>query len=141
MTTESVRDDLIRLEHAYWQALSDQDAESAVRLSDDPTTIVGASGVTSLDRASLGSLLGGASYALQAFELKDVTVRLLTDDVAIVAYTVHEDLVLDGAELSIDAADASTWVRREGTWVCALHTESIAGDPFGRDRGAVVPST
>jgi hypothetical protein len=24
----------------------------------------------------------------------------------------------------------------EGQWVCAVHTEAIAGDPFGRDRGA-----
>jgi hypothetical protein len=25
-------------------------------------------------------------------------------------------------------------VRRGGRWVCALHTEAIAGDPYGRDR-------
>jgi hypothetical protein len=31
-------------------------------------------------------------------------------------------------------ADSSTWVRRNGRWLCALHTEAIAGDPFGRDR-------
>jgi hypothetical protein len=30
--------------------------------------------------------------------------------------------------------DSSTWVRRNGCWLCALHTEAIAGDPFGRDR-------
>jgi hypothetical protein len=23
---------------------------------------------------------------------------------------------------------------RNGRWLCALHTQSIAGDPFGRDR-------
>jgi len=27
---------------------------------------------------------------------------------------------------------SSVWVRRDGTWTCALHTESVAGDPFGR---------
>jgi hypothetical protein len=31
----------------------------------------------------------------------------------------------------------STWVRRNGGWVCALHTESILGDPFGRDKRTV----
>jgi hypothetical protein len=34
----------------------------------------------------------------------------------------------------LDAADSSTWVRRNGRWLCALHTEAILGDPFGRDR-------
>ena len=27
-------------------------------------------------------------------------------------------------------------MRRNGKWLCALHTESVAGDPFGRDRMA-----
>jgi hypothetical protein len=61
-------------------------------------------------------------------------VRLLGDDTAIVAYTVHEELTVDGKPVSIDAADTSTWVRRDGRWLCALHSESLAGDPFGRDR-------
>ena len=47
---------------------------------------------------------------------------------------VHEDLTVEGEPVSLDAADASVWVRREGHWRCAMHTESITGDPFGRDR-------
>jgi hypothetical protein len=54
--------------------------------------------------------------------------------VALVGYKVHEDLTVDGKSVSLDAADTSTWVRRDGRWVCALHTESLLGDPFGRDR-------
>jgi len=63
-----------------------------------------------------------------------VIARAVTDDVAVVAYKVREQLTVDGKPLTLDAADASTWVRRDGRWLCALHTESIAGDPFGRDR-------
>ena len=59
---------------------------------------------------------------------------MLTDDVAVIASAVREDLTVDGKPLTIKAADASTWVRRNGRWVCALHTESLLGDPFGRDR-------
>lgn len=50
------------------------------------------------------------------------------------SYRVHEELTVDGKPVTLDAADASTWVRRNGRWVCALHTEAISGDPFGRDR-------
>jgi hypothetical protein len=66
----------------------------------------------------------------------DDQVRQLGDDVAVVAYTVHEKLTVDGQPVTLDAADASTWVRRNGRCVCALHTESVKGDPFGRDRRA-----
>jgi hypothetical protein len=53
---------------------------------------------------------------------------------AVLAYKVREALTVDGKPVTFEAADASTWVRRDGQWVCALHTESLAGDPFGRDR-------
>lgn len=49
---------------------------------------------------------------------------------------VNERLTVDGKPLKLEAADASTWVRRGERWVCALHTEAITGDPFGRDRTA-----
>ena len=61
-------------------------------------------------------------------------VRFIGDDVAIVAYKVDERVVVDGKTLPVNANDSSVWVRRNGEWLCALHTESLAGDPFGRDK-------
>jgi len=63
-----------------------------------------------------------------------IRLEQLTDDVAIVGYKVHEELTVGSKPVIIDAADASTYVRRNGKWLCALHTESVAGDPFDRDR-------
>lgn len=34
--------------------------------------------------------------------------------------------------IEFEAFDSSVWVHRNGHWVCAVHTESLAGDPFGR---------
>jgi hypothetical protein len=80
-------------------------------------------------------MMKNATWDILDFEFgDDAQVRVLADDAAILAYTVHERLTVDGEPVTIDAADASTWVRRDGQWRCALHTESIAGDPFGRDR-------
>ena len=59
---------------------------------------------------------------------------MIGDDVAVLAYKVTEDLTVDGKAVHLEAADASTWARRDGRWVCVLHTESLAGDPMGRDR-------
>jgi Domain of unknown function (DUF4440) len=80
-------------------------------------------------------MMQAAPYTLNSFVLKDgARVRLLRDHVAIVAYQVHEELTVDGMPVTLDAADSSTWVRRDGRWLCALHTEAILGDSFGRDR-------
>lgn len=83
---------------------------------------------------ALSDMMKDAPYTLHSFELKDEEVRELRDDVAILAYNVHEELTVDGKPVKLDAADTSMWVRRNGRWRCALHTESITGDPFGRDR-------
>jgi hypothetical protein len=138
MTTKKIEKELMDLEKRYWQAIKDKDADAAMRLTDHRCIVAGAQGVSSIDSKSLAAMMQGASYTLVAFELKDdAQVRMLGDDVAILAYKVHEELTVDGKPVTLDAADASTWVRRRGRWVCALHTESIAGDPFGRDRHTI----
>ena len=138
-SAQAVRDELLSLERRYWQALQDQDDEAALDLTDDPCIIAGAQGIASLDRRTMAAMLRQGTWRLQSFKIDpDVQLRMIGDDVAVLAYTVHEELTVDGNPVKLQAADASTWVRRGGRWVCALHTEALAGDPFGRDRRETV---
>jgi uncharacterized protein (TIGR02246 family) len=137
MADMTAEQELVDLEKRYWQALKDKDVTAALELTDEPVTVTGAQGVGQIDHDTFRTMMENATWTIDDFDIRDdVQVRLLDDDTAIVAYTVHEDLTVDGERVSFDAADTSTWVRREGRWRCALHTESIAGDPFGRDRSA-----
>jgi hypothetical protein len=115
--------------------MKEKDGDAAMRLTDDTCIITGAQGVSRLDQRTLKGMLEDATWTIEKFDIgDDVQVSVIDDDVAILAYKVHEELTVEGKPVALDAADASTWVRRDGNWVCALHTESIAGDPFGRDR-------
>jgi uncharacterized protein (TIGR02246 family) len=134
MATRATESELIDLERQYWQAIKDRNADTAMRLTDDRCIITGAQGIRHIDKDALAGVMKAAPYSLDDFEVNDVEVRLLRDDVAIVAYKVQERLTVDGKSVSMEAADSSTWIRRDGQWVCALHTEAIIGDPFGRDR-------
>ncbi len=134
MAKETTAIELLALEHQYWQAIQDGDAALSARLSDDPCVVTGSQGVGRIDRATVEGMFATAAWKLTGFDITSPIVELLTDDVAVVAYRVHEDLLVDGQPLALDASDSSTWVRRNGEWVCAVHTEAIAGDPFGRDR-------
>jgi uncharacterized protein (TIGR02246 family) len=135
MATATIEAEVLDLEKRYWQALKDQDVDAAMRLTDEPCIVTGAQGIALIDRKTLAAMMKETSYTLNRFVLKDgAQVRLLRDDVAIVAYQVHEELTVGGKPVTLDAADSSTWVRRNGRWLCALHTEAILGDPFGRDR-------
>ena len=134
MANTTLKNELVDLENQYWQAIKEKDVDAAMRLTDDECIVTGAQGVGRINRQALGDMLKNAPYTLHAFEVKDAQVVPLSDDVAIVAYQVHEELTVEGKPVKLDAAEASTWVKRDDGWRCALHTESITGDPFGRDR-------
>jgi hypothetical protein len=135
MQTQTVTDEIFNLEKKYWQAMKDKDVDTMLSLSDETCLIAGAQGFASIDKQALSDMINSSNYTLHNFEIDDdFEVRMLNPDTAILAYKVREDLTVDNESLSFEASDASTWVRRNGKWVCALHTESILGDPFGRDR-------
>jgi hypothetical protein len=127
--------EVLENERKYWQAMCEDDLDTMLALSDEPCLIAGAQGVGSIDRQKLRQMMQQASWKLHGFELGPSTqVRLLRDDVAVVAYQVKEDVSIDGQRLQLEANDSSTWIKKNGRWVCALHSEAIAGDPFGRDK-------
>ena len=135
MTTTTIEKELVELETQFWQAIKDKDLDAAMQLTDDTCVVTGAQGAASIDRKSFAGMLNSPAWTLNDFEfVGDVIARPITDDVAVVAYKVREHVTVDGKPLTLEAADASTWVRRDGRWLCALHTESILGDSFGRDR-------
>lgn len=137
MAQKAIEKELLALERRYWQAIKDRDVEAAMQLTDEHCILAGGQGVARLDREHVAAMMQAGGYVLHDFELDDdAQVTLIGDDVAIVAYGVREELTVDGKPVTLRAADASTWVRRDGAWRCALHTESLRGDPFGRDRQA-----
>jgi hypothetical protein len=131
MTSTTTERDLLKLEKRFWQAMKDHDVESAVALTDFPCIVSGPQGIARVEEYAFRTMMSSQKYSIDDFEFEDAQVRMIGRDVAVVAYKVHEHMTVDGKPVSLDAADSSTWVRRDGRWVCALHSESIIGDPFG----------
>ena len=122
------------LEMQFWQAMKDKDADAAARLTGETCIITGAQGASRIERKMFAKMLDGANWTIEEYAFKNVVVDKVSDDAAVIGYKVREDLTVDGKPLTLEAADASTWVRKKDGWVCALHTESVLGDPYGRDR-------
>jgi hypothetical protein len=139
MTARDTTRELIELERRFWDAMRNKDAGAASRLTDESCIVVGAQGVSAVDPPTMAKLTAGGDWEIDRYVVDDgsAQVRFLGDDVALVAYTVKERLRVEGRPLHLEANDASVWVRRDGAWRCAMHTESIAGDAFGRDRNAM----
>ena len=141
MSEGPIEAQLLSLEKEYWKAIMDRDVQAAMRLTDDPCIVTGAQGVARINHQAFANMLQAGGWTLHSFELNEVQVRVLSEDTAILAYKVKEVLTVEGKNITLEASDSSTWVRREGNWVCALHTEALLGDPFGRDRRPAPPKT
>ncbi len=136
MTKEPDTAEMItQLERSYWDALVAKDGERAVALSADPVIVAGGQGVSSITSEQHREMVKAeGDWELRSYKMENVHTQMVSDDVAIIAYTVHEEMIVDGKPLTLHANDASTWVKRDGEWKCSLHTESVVGDPFGRDK-------
>lgn len=134
MTAVQMDREILALEKEYWQSMVTRDPEVATRLTAEQSIIVGTEGVGTVSKREIGSMVNSDKWRLKKFEFGDVKINSMDENTAIIAYSVKEDLDVEGKSLTLDACDSSVWSRRNGKWECVLHTESLRGDPFGRDR-------
>ena len=129
-----IEQEILGVEREYWDSMISKDGSVASRLTGETSIITGAQGVSTVSSSTIGEMVKSDGWKLNSYEFSDVMVMEPAPDTAVIAYHVVENLEVDGQPLTLVANDATVWVRRDGGWVSVLHTESVAGDPFGRDR-------
>ena len=136
MTTAARTQELLEHERRFWNAMRAKDGEAASQMTHDNCIVVGAQGVSAITPETMGRLTTEGDWELEryTFDESSSQVQFLNEDVALVAYQVKEKLTVDGTPVNLEANDSSVWVRKNGEWLCAMHTESLVGDPFGRDK-------
>ena len=129
--------ELLALEREYWDAIKARDARTVNRLTDPDSTVAGATGVSGWNPEAVAKAFESPQYTITDYRIDPQSVRInhIREDVVSIAYGVHEDMQMaDGKPVKLDAFDISVWKKTENGWACVLHTESLKGDPFGRDR-------
>jgi ketosteroid isomerase-like protein len=127
MPGHPTKDEILALETAYWNALCKKDGTTAARLSSDSAIVTGKHGLTTLSKEKMKSLTEEGKWTLNSFEFQDVAFLAPTPDVAILAYTVTQNVTMDGKTQTLRAADSSTWVRGPDGWNCCAHSEAFLG--------------
>jgi hypothetical protein len=122
------KDDVVALEKSYWEAMKSKDGARTAELSGKTTLVTGAQGVTSIAKARMGKMTEEGDWTLESYKLDDVHVATPTPDVAIIAYTVTQNVTMKGKPHRMRAADSSTWIRGSDGWECHAHSETILKD-------------
>ncbi len=122
--------ELVELENRFWQSLVDEDADTALALLAEPALMVGLHGAIKFDHAKYRQMAEKGSMVVKSFALSDMDVVLANEDTAVLTYRVQQSLSERGKseEIKQEMADSSVWVRKDGEWRCAMHTETpVAG--------------
>ncbi len=122
------KDEIVALEKSYWDAMKRKDGAASAKLSGATSLVTGATGVVSIAKAKMGKMTEDGDWTLESYKFDDVEVVTPTPDVAIIAYTVTQDVTMKGEAKQLKAADSSTWIRGADGWECHGHSETFLQD-------------
>lgn len=119
------KDEIIALEKSYWDAMKKKDGNRTAELSAKSSLVTGARGVTRIPKEKMGRMTEEGSWTLDSYAFEDIEVSTPSPDVALIAYTVRQDVTMDGKSDSLKAADSSVWIRGANGWECHAHSETF----------------
>lgn len=120
---------LIDLETKFWQAMVDEDADTAVGLLTEPALMVSQHGAMQFDHAGYRKMADQGPRIVTGFAFDNMQVVFPNDSTAVLTYHVKQQVASrdkrdDGVWQEMN--DSSTWVKAGNDWKCVLHTETPA---------------
>lgn len=111
------KNEIIKLENKYWDAMRSNDVETAVSLTRFPCILTSPKGVQHVSEDQYREMMKadkGDKY--KGINLLNPQVDVLNDDAALITYNIE----MNGMQM----LDTSTWIRENGKWICAYHSEN-----------------
>jgi hypothetical protein len=119
------KNEIIGLEKSFWDAMKTKDGKRSAELSGKTSLVTGAQGVMNIPKSKMGKMTEDGKWTLESYSFDNVEVSTPAPDVAIIAYTVRQQITMDGRPQEMHAADSSTWINGSNGWECHAHSETI----------------
>lgn len=117
MDKSKIEKEILDLEKHYWQALIDKDFDAAISMTHFPCTITGAQGARVISEADYRQMLtSGDPSQYSGIDIRNPQAEVVNQDTVILTYSTQ----MNGTEM----LDVSTWVKENGNWLCAFHSEN-----------------
>ena len=117
---------LIDLETKFWNSMVDQDTDATLDLLAEPALMVSAHGAMKFDHAGYRKMAEQGSMMVTSFKLADMQVVFPNEATAILTYAVSQGITPrgKGTPTMQEMNDSSTWIQKDGRWLCVMHTET-----------------
>lgn len=120
----ATQEEIMALEHKFWQSMMDMDIDTAVSLLDEQSTAASARGIHYFDPAEYKAMALSGDARITSFEFFDERVIFPISDVAIASYKAKQSFTMGGKSHDMVVYDTTVWVKKGGKWVASAHTET-----------------
>lgn len=112
--------ELLELEKKYWDGMASHDYETVKNLTKFPCIVAGKRGIMLVDEPAYKKMFEqGGGKTMKVNGISDEQIQMGRDH-GMIGYLIGLDY--DGKLMK--CACTSTWVKENGQWLCAMHTES-----------------
>lgn len=116
--------DIMKLETEFWQSMVDAKPKQAAALLTQKATNVAMFGIHHFSPAEYIRMAEEGPAKVTGFSFSNENVLFPTPDVAIATYEVAQAFEVNGQPQEMVCLDSTTWVRVDGKWLAAAHTET-----------------
>ena len=120
--------EIMKLEVEFWQAMADQRPEQAAALLAAEAVSVAMFGIYHFSPSEYLAMAQTGPAKLISFEFSNEKVIFPIADVAVATYEVKQIFEMDGKSHEMACFDTTTWVKTNGRWLAAAHTETQKQD-------------
>ena len=118
-------DEIVASRRSYWDAMKSKDGQKTAALSGKSWLVTGTQGVMRIEKDKMREMTEEGNWTLKSYAFDDVEVSTPPPDVALIAYTVSQNVTMDGKAKKMRAADSSVWIRGSNGWECHAHSETV----------------
>jgi len=120
-----MKNEILELEKQYWAAMAAHDFHTVTKLTHFPCILTAKNGVREVDEKAFQEGFEQAKeMEMKIIGITDEKVQMLSDDYGIIGYTVEIEHVVKAETTRSKAACGSAWIKEDGEWKCALHSET-----------------
>src|SRR6185295_11601769 len=120
-----LKEEIVAAEKEGWQAYADHDVKAYSDVwTDDAVEVLADSSVLTGKQAILTDLKS-TTCKVKSFDIANTQVREVSPDVAILTYSLTQDVTCGATKLAPKAIVSSLYVRRGGKWLGAHYQETV----------------
>jgi ketosteroid isomerase-like protein len=112
------------LERKYWEGMEKHDYNVVRNLTYFPCITAGKDGVRNVDEPTYKSMFeSGKNVQWNVLDISEIQTHTFGDS-ATITYQIELESIHEGKKTPLKCACTSTWIKENGKWLCAMHTES-----------------